>query len=65
MKFGEVNIKWLGHSGFLLENSKIIYVDPFKICSGLPKADIILLTHSHYDHCSVEDIEKIIKEKRY
>jgi L-ascorbate metabolism protein UlaG (beta-lactamase superfamily) len=28
----------------------------------LPKADIILLTHGHYDHCSVEDLEKIVKE---
>ena len=62
MKVGEVDIKWLGHSGFLLHNSKIIYIDPFKIRSGLPKADIILLTHSHYDHCSVEDIEKLVKE---
>lgn len=62
MKFGEVEIKWLGHSGFLIQNSKIIYVDPFKIKSNLPKADVILITHSHYDHCSVEDIEKIVKE---
>ncbi len=62
MKIGDVELKWLGHAGFLIENSKVIYIDPFKIKEGLPKADLILLTHSHYDHCSVEDIEKIIKE---
>ncbi len=62
MKIGGIELKWLGHSGFLIRNSKVIYIDPFKIKSGLEKADIILLTHSHYDHCSVEDIDKIVKE---
>jgi L-ascorbate metabolism protein UlaG (beta-lactamase superfamily) len=62
MKIGEINLKWLGHSGFLIENSGIIYIDPFQIKENLPKADYILLTHGHYDHCSVEDIGKIIKE---
>ncbi|MDA3836101.1 MAG: MBL fold metallo-hydrolase [Nanoarchaeota archaeon] len=62
MKVGEVEIKWLGHSGFLIENSKIIYIDPYNIREGLPKADIILITHSHYDHCSVADLQKIVKE---
>jgi L-ascorbate metabolism protein UlaG (beta-lactamase superfamily) len=41
---------------------KIIYIDPYQIQEGSPKADLILLTHSHYDHCSFEDIEKIIQE---
>ena len=52
------NIKWLGHASFKLTGEKIIYIDPFKI-KDTEKADIILITHSHYDHCSLEDIEKI------
>lgn len=70
MKIGDVEIKWLGNSGFLILNSapkgvplaggKVIYIDPYQIKDGLPKADIILLTHDHYDHCSVADLEKII-----
>lgn len=62
MNIGDVEIKWLGHSGFLIKNSKIIYIDPYNIRDGLEKADIILITHSHYDHCSVADMNKIVKE---
>lgn len=62
MKIGNVEIKWLGHSGFLIKNSKIIYIDPYNIKEGLDKADIILITHSHYDHCSFADLEKIVKD---
>jgi L-ascorbate metabolism protein UlaG (beta-lactamase superfamily) len=62
MKIGDVEIKWLGHAGFLIKNSKIIYIDPYNIPEDSEKADIILITHSHYDHCSVADIRKIIKE---
>ncbi len=61
MKIEEVDIKWLGHAGFLIENSFVIYIDPYQIRAGLPKADYVFLTHDHYDHCSVSDIEKIIK----
>ncbi len=63
MEIGEIQINWLGHSGFLIQNSKVIYIDPFQITDNLPKADYIFLTHSHYDHCSFEDIEKILQEK--
>ena len=62
MEIDGVEIKWLGHSGFLIKNSKIIYIDPYNIKDNSEKADLILITHSHYDHCSVADINKIIKE---
>ena len=63
MKIGEnVELKWLGHSSFLIRNSKIIYIDPYIIQEGLEKADYIFITHSHYDHCSLADMEKVVKE---
>jgi len=62
MQIGNVDIKWLGHSGFLIKNSSVIYIDPYNIKDGLDKADFILITHNHYDHCSVADMLKIVKE---
>ncbi len=61
MKIGEVELKWLGHSGFLIKNTSVVYIDPYQIKEGSEKADLILITHSHYDHCSVADMQKIVK----
>lgn len=62
MKVGQVDIEWLGHGGFFIKNSQKIYIDPYNIRETDEKADLILITHSHYDHCSVQDINKIIQE---
>jgi L-ascorbate metabolism protein UlaG (beta-lactamase superfamily) len=62
MKIGNSELFWLGHSGFLVKCPQIIYIDPFEIKENSPKADIILITHGHYDHCSFVDLKKIIKE---
>ena len=61
LRIGNIDLRWLGNSGFFLDAGKKIYIDPFKIPAG-EKADIILITHSHYDHCSVEDLKKIVKD---
>jgi len=53
------NISFIRHATFKISGSKIIYTDPFKI-KEKDKADIILITHSHFDHCSTEDIEKLL-----
>lgn len=62
MKIGSVDLKWLGHAGFLIKNSITIYIDPYNIKPDAEKANLILLTHSHYDHCSVDDLNKIVQE---
>ena len=62
MQIGNADIKWLGHSGFLIKNPSVIYIDPYNIKDGLDKADFVLITHNHYDHCSVADMLKIVKE---
>jgi L-ascorbate metabolism protein UlaG (beta-lactamase superfamily) len=54
-------IKWLGHDGFSIRTNGIsLVIDPFQAKAD-EKADIILITHAHYDHCSPEDIAKFIK----
>lgn len=55
------NIEVLCHSSIRMNKGKIIYVDPFHIKENYKDADIILITHSHYDHFSEEDIEKVRK----
>ncbi len=52
------DIHWLGHDTFKIVGEKVIYTDPFKI-KKKDNADIILITHEHYDHCSPEDVKKI------
>ncbi len=53
-----IKIKWLGHASFKISNKRVIYIDPYNI-EETEKADYILITHSHYDHFSPKDIEKI------
>lgn len=61
MELKNISIEWLGHSSFRIKaKGKTIYVDPYQV-TGKEKADLILITHDHYDHCSMEDIEKITK----
>lgn len=54
-------IQWLGHASVVITGSKTIYIDPWKLGKSSP-ADIILITHDHYDHCSPDDIAKITKK---
>ena len=53
------NIHWLGHDTFRISGEKTIYTDPFRL-KGKGATDIILITHEHYDHCSPEDVGKIM-----
>lgn len=56
------NVEVLIHSSIKISGKKIIYIDPFKIRGIYKDADIIFITHDHYDHYSEEDIQKVRKE---
>lgn len=55
------SIEVLCHSSIKFSKEKVIYFDPFKIESNYNDADIIFITHDHYDHYSTEDINKVKK----
>ena len=61
-EYGGVKISWLGHDSFKIKNGKTVYIDPYEIKGG-EEADILLISHDHDDHCSLEDAKKIISAK--
>jgi L-ascorbate metabolism protein UlaG (beta-lactamase superfamily) len=59
--FVKNKIRWLGHATFRIEGSQTtVYIDPWKLTDPKP-ADVICITHSHFDHLSEEDVQKIRK----
>ena len=49
----------LGHSSIKITGDRVIYIDPYKIKDEPKDADMIFITHTHYDHFSSEDIQKV------
>ena len=62
IKIDGVEITWLGHAGFMFKSGDtVVYVDPYKVSHG-EKADIILITHDHYDHCDPASVSSVSKD---
>jgi len=64
VRFGmaSISVVWLGHASFqiLTSDGKVIYVDPYE-GRYTDKADLILVTHSHFDHCDTSKINRVRK----
>ncbi|MGH9469810.1 MAG: MBL fold metallo-hydrolase [Terriglobia bacterium] len=58
MKILNLDIQRIAHDTFRIAGSKVIYTDPFKV-EKKDKADVIVLSHDHFDHLSSEDLEKV------
>jgi L-ascorbate metabolism protein UlaG (beta-lactamase superfamily) len=52
-------IEWLGHAGFRIKTrAGTLYIDPYRTEGG-PPADVILITHDHFDHFSRDDVVRL------
>jgi L-ascorbate metabolism protein UlaG (beta-lactamase superfamily) len=60
------SVAWLGHAGFRIEvRGATVYIDPYRVPAGAPKADAILVTHGHYDHFSPRDLERLSHDRTW
>ena len=62
MKLMNLEFSRIAHDTFRIKGSKVIYTDPFKV-TKTDKADIVLISHEHFDHLSLEDLQKVISPK--
>jgi L-ascorbate metabolism protein UlaG (beta-lactamase superfamily) len=53
------HIRRLGHGGILIASPQMIFIDPWRISKVSFLADVLLITHDHYDHFSPADIERV------
>jgi L-ascorbate metabolism protein UlaG (beta-lactamase superfamily) len=57
-----VVVKWLAHASFQISgNGKVVYVDLEEYGKPVDKADLVLVTHSHTDHCDSAKIKQVRK----
>lgn len=56
------NINVNTQSSIRIEGSKVLYFDPYQIQTAVYDADIIFITHEHYDHFEPDSIAKIKKD---
>ena len=62
MKLMNLEFSRIAHDTFRIQASKLIYTDPFKVTKA-DEADIVLISHEHFDHLSLEDLQKVISPK--
>ena len=55
-----INVQWLNHASFRITHGEtVIYIDPWKLRTPAHDATAVLVSHSHYDHYSSEDVTKV------
>ncbi len=63
MEIEGVNIEWIGHATFRISYKDLtIYIDPYIMEEQPKRADLILITHDHFDHCDERVISMIKRD---
>jgi L-ascorbate metabolism protein UlaG (beta-lactamase superfamily) len=66
-EYDKIGLTWSGHAGFkIIYGNKKMYIDPYKLSKNyknISDADIVLVTHNHFDHLSIEDLKNIVNER--
>jgi L-ascorbate metabolism protein UlaG (beta-lactamase superfamily) len=63
LEYKGVKVTWLGHDTFRISDGSTVYIDPYRLDKEQSiKADILLISHEHFDHLSKDDIKKVIKD---
>lgn len=68
LDFNGIRFHWLGHDGYkiIASGKAIIYIDPYQLSKqhqDKNDADIVLISHNHFDHLSIADLNNIVGKK--
>ncbi len=59
--YNGIQLRWYGHDTFTIKNNVTVCIDPYKLTKPL-SADIVLISHNHFDHLSEDDLSKVTNQ---